>query len=189
MFRKEGEERIKKLLGIEEKKKASMWPKLDLGITMGEALRGPFQHPGEADAHKNNKEEKFPRFLMTPNDKEMADAIHLKISKIAFEATLRFVYIERRGATADSGHVNSIHGFIRQFNTQNLNQLKPYTATIDCELYGKGMFKKTRIRAKKHYLYENYAILLPMHHESILNIEELAKRVPLPIGGRIDDRA
>ncbi len=158
-----------------------MWPKLDLGITMGEALRAPFQHPGEADAHKNNKEEKFPRFLMTPNDKEMADAIHLKISKIAFEATLRFVYIERRGATADTGHVNSIHGFIRQFNTQNLNQLKPYTATSTAGYTVKGMFKKTRIRAKKHYLYENYRHFAPMHHESILNIEELASVYHFPL--------
>ena len=95
-FRKEGEKEIKKLLGIEEHKKQSAWPKLDLGITLSEALRGPFQHPGEAKASKDQKPEKLPRFLMTPVDKERADAIHLKISKIAFEATLRFMYVDKR---------------------------------------------------------------------------------------------
>ena len=128
-FRKAGEKEIKKLLGVEEPKKASMWPKLDLGITPEEAFRAPFQHPGEAKPNKDQKNEKLPRFLMTPMDKERADAIHLKISKIAFEATLRFMYVEKREGAVDSGHTNSIHGFIRQFNTQNLNSLKPDSPT------------------------------------------------------------
>ncbi|HEY5220575.1 MAG TPA: hypothetical protein VIJ29_00275 [Candidatus Paceibacterota bacterium] len=181
-FRKEGEEEIKKLMGIEEKKKASMWPKFDLGITPSEALRGPFQHPGEASEYKENKQEKFPRFLMTPVDKERAEAIHLKISKIAFEATLRFVFIEKKGASAkDVGHTNSIHGFIRQFNTQNLNSLKPYSPTSTASYTVKGLFKKTRLRARKHLLYENYRHLSPSHHESILNIEELASVFHFPL--------
>ncbi len=180
-FQKEGNEEIKRLLGIEEPKKTSMWPKLDLGITLSEALRGPFEHPGEATSSHDQKQEKFPRFLMTPVDKEKADAIHLKISKIAFEATLRFVYIEKRGEGDDSGHTNSVHGFIRQFNTQNLNQLKPYSPTSTAGYTVKGLFKKTRLRARKKYLYENYRHLSPAHHESILNIEELATIFHFPL--------
>jgi len=181
-FRKEGEEEIKKLLGIEEHKKESMWPKFDLGITAGEALRGPFQHPGEASEHKETKQEKLPRFLMTPVDKERADAIHLKISKIAFEATLRFVYIEKKDGATDSGHTNSIHGFIRQFNTQNLNQLRPDKLTSTAGYTVKGLFKKTRIRGRKHLLFEHYRKFSPSHHESILNIEELATVFHFPLG-------
>ena len=180
-FRKEGEEEINKLLGIEKPHKQSMWPKLDLGLTASEIIRGPFEHPGEAKpAHDQNKEKPL-RFLMTPVDKERADAIHLKISKIAFEATLRFMYLEKREGAVDSGHTNSIHGFIRQFNTQNLNSLKPYSPTSTASYTVKGLFKKTRIRARKRYLYENYRHFAPLHHESILNIEELATVFHFPL--------
>jgi hypothetical protein len=181
-FRKEGEQEIKKLLGIEEQKKPSMWPKLDLGISPQEALRAPFEHPGAAKPSKNDQQAKMPRFLMTPVDKERADAIHLKISKIAFEATLRFLYVEKREGAEDSGHTNSIHGFIRQFNTQNLNSLKPNSPTSTASYSVKyNIFKKTRIRARKRYLYEHYRHLLPATHESILNIEELATVFHFPL--------
>jgi len=180
-FRKEGESEIKKLLGIEEQKKPSMWPKFDLGITAAEALRGPFEHPGEAKPSKDQRAEKMPRFLMTPVDKERADAIHLKISKIAFEATLRFLYVEKREGAVDSGHTNSIHGFIRQFNTQNLNSLKPNSPTSTASYSVRGLFKKTRIRARKRYIYEAYRHFSPGPHKSILNIEELATVFHFPL--------
>ncbi len=181
-FRKEGEEEIKKLLGIEESKKPSKWPKLDLGIELGEALRAPFEHPGEAKLGKEAQAAKMPRFLMTPIDKERADAIHLKISKIAFEATLRFMYVEKIDGAVDSGHTNSIHGFIRQFNTQNLNSLRPNSPTSTASYSVKGpLFKKMRIRARKRYLYEAYRHFAPSHHESILNIEELATLFHFPL--------
>jgi hypothetical protein len=180
-FRKEGEEEINKLLGVEKPKKPSMWPKLDLGITMAEAVRGPFEHPGEAKSIHELKKEKPMRFLMTPVDKERADAIHLKISKIAFEATLRFIYIEKKEGATDSGHTNSIHGFIRQFNTQNLNQLKPDKKTSTAGYTVKGLFKKTRLRGRKHHIFEHYRKFSPSHHESVLNIEELATVFHFPL--------
>lgn len=181
-FRKEGEEEINKLLGVEKKKKPSMWPDFDLGLTPGEIVRGPFQHPGEASAHKEDKKDKPQRFLQTPVEKERAEAIHLKISKIAFEATLRFIYIEKRESTSDPGHTNSIHGFIRQFNTQNLNSLKPNSPTSTASYSVKGLFKQTRIRARKRLIFEHYRHFLPAHHESILNIEELATVFHFPLG-------
>jgi hypothetical protein len=181
-FREEGEREINKLLGVEKEKKPSVWPNFDLGITPGEALRAPFQHPGEAKPRKDEHKEKPLRFLMTPVDKERADAIHLKISKIAFEATLRFMYIEKREEAADAGHTNSIHGFIRQFNTQNLNSLKPNSPTNTASYSVKGpLFKKMRVRARKHHLYEAYRHFAPTHHESILNIEELATVFHFPL--------
>jgi hypothetical protein len=82
----------------------------------------------------------------------------------------------------DSGHTNSIHGFIRQFNTQNLNSLKPNGPTNTASYSVKGpLLKKTRIRARKRYLYEAYRHFFPQHHESILNIEELATVFHFPL--------
>jgi hypothetical protein len=180
-FREAGEKEIRKLLGVEEKKKVSMWPKFDLGITMSEALRAPFQHPGEA-TKSPDKADKPQRFLMTPTDKERAEAIQLKISKLAFNTTLRFAYIDRKTEKPDPGHTNSIHGFIRQFNTQNLNSLKPNGATSTASYSVKGpLFKKMRIHSRKRSLYESYKYFSPNSTESILNIEELATVFHFPL--------
>jgi hypothetical protein len=182
-FRKEGEEAINKMMGIEEKKKPSLWPRFDLGIELGEAIAAPFQHPGPAKAHEEKKPEKNQKNV-TQIDKERIDAIYKKISKIAFEATLRFAYFEKKGKTSDAGHLNSIHGFIRQFNTQNLNSLKPNSPTSTASYSVKGLFKKTRVRGRKRSLYENYHHFSPahVHPESILNIEELATVFHFPLG-------
>lgn len=182
-FKKEGEEAINKMMGVEEKKKPSMWPKLDLGITLGEAIRGPFEHPGPAKEHAEEKS-KERKVTLTQIEKERTEAIYKKISKLAFEATLRFVYIEKKGKVSDAGHLNSIHGFIRQFNTQNLNSLKPNSASSTAGYSVKGLFKKTRIRARKRFLAENYHHFSPahIHPESILNVEELATVFHFPLG-------
>jgi hypothetical protein len=181
-FQKEGQKEIKKLLGIEDPKKPSVWPEFDMGVTLSEAIRAPFEHPGEYDPKKDQKQERMPRFLMTPVDKERADAIHLKISKLAFAATLRFLYVEKREGAVDSGHMNSVHGFIRQFNTQNLNSLKPEKTTSTAGYTVKGLFKKTRLRSRRRLIYEAYRHYAPAHHESILNIEELATVFHFPLG-------
>jgi hypothetical protein len=135
------------MMGVEEKHKPSMWPKLDLGIELGEAIAAPFQHPGPAHEHEEEKPKQSQK-TQTLIDKERIDAIYKKISKIAFEATLRFAYLEKKDKVSESGHLNSIHGFIRQFNTQNLNSLKPNSPTSTAGYSVKGLFKKTRVRAR-----------------------------------------
>ncbi len=181
-FRHEGEEAINKMMGVEEKHKTSMWPKIDLGINLGEALAAPFQHPGPAKAHGDEKPQKSQK-TVTQIDRLRIEAIDRKISKLAFEATLRFAYFEKKGKAAETGHLNSIHGFIRQFNTQNLNSLRPNSPTSTAGYSVKGLFKKTRIRARKRFLYENYHHFSPAHsHDSVLNIEELATIFHFPLG-------
>ena len=125
------------------KKKGGFFPNFDLGISLGEALRAPFEHPGEAKPKKEEDQFRKLRFLVPTHDKERADAIQKKIAKIAFEATLRFLYIERRDAPTKPEHINSIHGFIRQFNTQDLNSLKPDNPTTTAGYAVRGLFKKT----------------------------------------------
>jgi hypothetical protein len=182
-FRKEGEEAINKIMGVEEKHKPSLWPKLDLGINLGEAIAAPFEHPGPAKPHGEEKPQNKQK-IQTQIDKQRVEAIDKKISKIAFEATLRFAYFEAKNKVGDAGHLNSIHGFIRQFNTQNFNSLKPNSPTSTAGYAVKGLFKKTRIRARKRSLYESYHHFAPahVHPESVLNIEELATIFHFPLG-------
>lgn len=178
---REGEEAIRKLLGLEEKKKkSSIWDIFDLGLTLGEVVMAPFQHPGEAKS-KHEESPKQQRFIVAPHDKERAEAIQEKIAKISFESTIRFGYIERNDTVVKSEHLYSIHGYIRQFNTQDLNSLKPEKTTTTAGYAVKGLFKKERIHFRKRLLYEHYRHFIPGHHESVLNVEELATVFHFPI--------
>ena len=62
------------------------------------------------------------RFIISPGEKDASEAIEEKISKIALEATPRFLYLTKQG-NPDPGIIAAVHGFVRQFNTQNLNSL------------------------------------------------------------------
>jgi hypothetical protein len=183
-FRKEGEEIIKKLLGLDEKKekKGGFFPDFDIGISLGEAIVAPFKHPGEAKPKKDERKTDFTRFIISPSDKAITEAIQEKISKFGFETTVRFLYLERRGETRDADkHVFLGHGYIRQFNTTNLNQLRPDKATTSASYAVRGLFKKTRLRWRKRVLYERYRHFTQQAHKPILNIEELATIYHFPI--------
>jgi hypothetical protein len=184
-FQKEGEKAISKLLGIEEEKKKNggLFSGFGLGVSLGEILWAPFQHPSTEPA-KKKEEDRFARlkFLVPPHDKERAEAIQKKISKIAFDSTLRFVYIEPRDTPVKPEHMNSIHGFIRQFNTQDLNSLRPYTPNVTFSSTVHGPFRKTRLHWRKRLIYERYLNTQPLSHISILNVEELATVFHFPTG-------
>jgi hypothetical protein len=181
-FAEEGKKAIIKLLGIEEpkEKKGGLFPDFDLGISLAEVLRAPFEHPGEAKSKREESRDRQLRFLVATHDKELAELIQKKITKLAFESTIRFIYVERRGAPTKPEHMNSIHGFIRQFNTNDINQLKPDKATTTAGYAVRGIFKKKRLHWRKRLIYEHYRKILPAHHKSILNIEELATLFHFP---------
>ena len=120
------------------------------------------------------------RFIISPGEKDITEAIEEKTAKIALEATPRFLYITKQGGV-DQGVIMSLHGFVRQFNTQNLNSLKPNSAKTTASYAVRGLFKKTRIRWRKRMIYEDYRNIAPSAKRSILNIEELATIFHFPI--------
>lgn len=182
-FKKEGEKIINKILGLEakEEKKKGMFPDFDLGFSVAEMIRAPFEHPGEAKK-KEEKRENFMRFIISPGDKEVTEGIGKKISKFGFEATIRFLVIFNR-SEGKSGERNAFlgHGYMRQFNTLDMNQLRPDKRTTSASYAVKGLFKKTRLRWRKRILYERYRHLTHQEKKPILNIEELATIFHFPI--------
>jgi hypothetical protein len=179
-FRKEGETKISKMMGLEEKNKpAGLFAGFGLGVTLGDIILAPFKHP-EGTALKKEEKPKTVRMILSSGEKDVMDGIQAKISKIAFEATPRFIYINRRGEP-DTGFMNTVHGFIRQFNTQDMNSLRPYSLTSTASYTVHGFFKKTKVKWRKHLIYENYRNIVPCRKKSILNIEELATIFHFPI--------
>ncbi len=179
---KAGKAALDKMYGLTEEKKKGVFAGFDLGFTAEDVVRAPFQHPGERAAKKEEKD-KFPRLLLSPHDKERGDAIQQKIAKLSFDTTVRFVVITQRDvASPDSGYINSLHGFMRQFNTQNLQQLKPEKSTTTAGYAVKGLFKKTRLAWRKRLLYEHYKNILHGSPTAVFNTEELATLFHFPLG-------
>ncbi len=182
-FVKEGQALVQKLLHLESEdtKKKSRFPKFDLGITAHEAARALFEHPGPPKEEKK-KDQSWARFIISPGEKEITEGISKKIAKFGFETTLRFVTIYPRSeGKAGENAVMLGHGYIRQFNTQDMNALRPDRETTSASYAVRGLFKKTRLRWRKRILYERYRHLTQNHHKPILNIEELATIFHFPI--------
>jgi hypothetical protein len=180
-FKKEGEKKINQMLGVEskEKKKGILAEFFGLGVTLGEVIKAPFEHPN-MEVKKKDEVPKMMRFILTPGEKDMTEAIQEKISKIAFETTPRFAFLTKQG-NPDPGMMSALHGFVRQFNTQNLNSLKPNGEKTTASYAVRGMFKQTRIRWRKRIFYEEYRHIVPSAKKAILNIEELATIYHFPI--------
>lgn len=115
---------------------------------------------------------------LTPGEKEIIEAIQRKISKLLFDVTIRFVYIDRRDAFTRL-NITSVMGFFRQFNTLHLNGFKPYKPSIP---KAKWPFKEQKEFWKKTVLFKNY--LKRKFNSStkmVLNTEELATLFHFPV--------
>lgn len=180
-----GEKEINKIHNIEEKKphKSGLFGGAGLGFTLGDVFRAPFQPPAGPGAHKEEKPPKPPRMTLTAKEKELTEGIARKISKLGLRTTIRFMFIERRGETPGGIDRNMpfAHGYIRQFNTQTMNNLKPNKEYNSAGFTVRGMFKKIRLGYKKRIMYERYTHISHDHHAPILSIEELATIYHFPI--------
>jgi len=178
-WKKEGEETINKLLGIETtKKKGWLADFQGFGFTLGELLSAPFQHPSQ-EVKRKEEAANFKFLLTNPSTKDIVEGIRAKISKTSFETTVRFLCIDRR-ETFKPDNVSSVIGFLKQFGTQTLNAFRPDPKTWP-KTYG--LFKKKKSAWRKRMIYERYRDMMftPFKKQSILNIEELATVYHFPI--------
>jgi hypothetical protein len=124
-----------------------------------------------------------PSERLTPGKQDTLKAVEGKMSKLAFDATLRFIYIDKRDEFTGE-NVTAVAGAINQFAALNLNALKPNMKTITIPTKV-GLFnrKKRLVKRKKllfqHYLFRDIAQPPPFRFglklkTSILNAEELA---------------
>ncbi|HMB17574.1 MAG TPA: hypothetical protein VKO61_01540 [Candidatus Paceibacterota bacterium] len=107
---------------------------------------------------------------LTPGKRKTIEAIENKMSKIGFEAAVRFVYIDRRDAFTQS-NISSVVASLRQFNTNNLNA---FTQNEDIKTDTEGIFKEKTLESRKKRIFSNYVSNNFPEKTSILNTEELA---------------
>ncbi|MBI2033653.1 MAG: hypothetical protein HYT13_00985, partial [Candidatus Liptonbacteria bacterium] len=176
-WRKKGEEIINKMLGKEPKKKEGILNFLSPGVSFQELARAPFEHPS-IEVPKKKEEDRFRLLMLTPGEKEKVEGIERKTSKLGFETTIRFAYIDRRDSFSRD-NVAAVLGAFRQFNTQNLNLLRPDKKTMTAAVHY--FFKKIRLNWRRRLIFERYRDLLFNRKKPILNIEELATIYHIPI--------
>jgi len=110
---------------------------------------------------KNSEGEEIPvggMFGLSKGYQEVIASIERKVAKLAFQATLRFVYIDKKDAFTPI-NIPAVMGSFQQFNTLDMNSMRPdATMTILGGLLAKLLpwYKKMIILSKKRRIYDYY---------------------------------
>lgn len=172
---------VDKILG---KKKTSSGTASKLVEWMGEASEMVYSIWGDIEAKKEDNKG-LSMMELTPKQKKQIEAIHLKSSKLAFEAKIRTVYVARKDLMNKGKVVNGLVGYMKQFAALDLNNLKPdVSATMTKTAY---FNRDARLIKKKNAIMSNYVNREDTAGRSagIYNIEELATIWHFPIEANV----
>lgn len=165
-WKEEGEKLTAKLIGRKAAKERTLTEELvEFLINL---IKAPVSYPVWSEESKESSAGDMGP--LTPGEKDVVKAVEEKISKLGFEAALRFVYIDKADAFTRS-NVSAVTGALRQFNTQNLNAFKPdgsVTTKADFP------FKARKLFYRKRRIFDSYKLRLFPKKFSIFNTEELA---------------
>ena len=111
---------------------------------------------------------------LSPYDKERVEAISRKIKKIGFLTKIRSVYIAPKENFVVQHGREALIGTIKQFNTSDLNSIKPDTKHVGVHAHyffidWRKNIKKTKVMIR----YKNRSVYRG-RNPFVLNIEELA---------------
>jgi len=142
---------------------------------------------------------------LSPGERDVVAAIENKVSKTMFECYIRFIFFGKKGIFYKP-NLKNVLSFFSNFNTENLNSLKPMGKTItkihkheryftNLLLYDALLYLSKR-RIVRQYLDRDYYYYPVDEKKFVLNIEELATifhfvgrtNVPAPAMQRIDSK-
>ncbi|OGY56238.1 MAG: hypothetical protein A2Y84_00445 [Candidatus Colwellbacteria bacterium RBG_13_48_8] len=161
-WRKGGEEKIKEISGGRVGGPAKGPSAIsiiarDVGDVAKNLPTAIFEPPVFDSAPPSEPEKPMFRFR-SPQEEDAMKAISNKLSKRAFEAILRFVYIDDREDFTES-NINASMGALRYLGDQNLNSLVPNKRTLTTK-YAVAkyilLFRKRRLAKRKRRLLVNY---------------------------------
>ncbi len=149
-------------------------------------LRAPFELPTWSFAQEKKEGEPPSQMLhLTPGEKTTIEAIEKKISLLAFQTTIRWLY---HGPVAifSKTRISEILSSFRQFTTHDLNSLKLNSA-VTTKIEYPWQLKSRRELLRKRSLFQTFQNreLSPgftaYHKNNILNVEELATLYHIPL--------
>jgi len=175
-WKKASDKLVGKLIGAEVKTKETAIDKV-IGAPMKalEAVGGEVFGAGEPP--KKDTKSEFPTKMLSlsPGEVDAVKAIQRKSSKIGYQTKLRAVYVAKKQVFKKPRAVNPFIGAVKQFNTVNLNALKPELSKTGIS-GGIVLFKKRRLDKRRNVLMQAYRDrdpTVPMG-PGVWNTEELA---------------
>ncbi len=132
----------------------------------------PFEHPTWPDEKSEAKESPL-QFRLTSGERDVIEAIENKVAKLGFEGGIRFLYCDKATAFTRS-NIATVISVFRQFNTQNLNSLKPNKKTMTKVSFLKPFFRTRREYLLKKEFFKKYKEREFLKKASVFNTEELA---------------
>lgn len=118
-------------------------------------------------------------FKLTPGEREALKAMQENNAKLMFITKMRYVYVGRRTAFDKSTGVSGVIGTIKQFNDQNLNNVKPEKETkTKVDYYN----TDRRLKKKQREILNWYKRRdgEPYHNRFMFSTEELATVFHMP---------
>ncbi|MBU2566876.1 hypothetical protein KKG46_04960 [Patescibacteria group bacterium] len=161
-YQKKGEILIKKLKGENVTKPPSMLEKIlfapfNLFILLANELMGS----GSSTTDKKADDvAKMKIFNMSPGERKILEAVENKVSKIGFSCKIRFMYIAKKNVFKKPRIVQSLIGFIKQMNTNDMLSLKPEAKQVGINP-GLWLFQNKRNNTRRNRIlsyYKNRAI-------------------------------
>ncbi|MFA6098477.1 MAG: hypothetical protein WCV50_00430 [Patescibacteria group bacterium] len=176
-WRKKGLALINKLIGKKSDKKGVdlMYFPREIGRGLSESFTATFVPTTEMGEQKQKKEREWPSMMqhLSPQEKEVVEAVGMKIGKLGFKTKIRYIYSAPKDRFNKSKGTYAINGAFAQFTSQNLNGFvvnKKTRTKIDY------YFIKTRLlgRIRRILWGYRYRSMKRGRPGFVLNIEELA---------------
>ncbi len=181
-YKKKGQEIIDKMLG-RDKKAAKGGVGAELYSFIDKFFMAPAEHPVWG-VEKKEDAKREPQ--LSSGEKDIIKAVENKISQLAFETIIRFVYIDKKDAFTRQ-NISAVGGAFKQFNTENLNALKPNSdVTTTKSGWIANIFtsyKKKVEYGMKRKIYDMYKYRMMIPKASIYSVEELATLYHIPSTG------
>lgn len=179
---KEAEAYADKMLGVAKHSSNPVDKIIDFTVKMiSELSEAIYKMWGDVKEEPAKEAKAASMMELPPIKKARIEAAHRKAQKHGFEVSIRGVYIGRRDVIDKAKGVNGFVGFIKQYNTGDLNAIKPDTKqTMTSAAY---FFTEQRINEKKRKIisaYKNRSSHMGVP-PWILNVEELASLWHFPI--------
>jgi hypothetical protein len=172
---KEGKKVIDKLAGRESKKDGILDKVLhdifEVFSNLFAAAKGPVEFE-----KKEKKTEQPLEFRLTSGERDVMKAVHENVGKLFFKTKMRYVLVGRR-ANMDKSFTSAFIGGLKQFNDDNLNGVKPQSASKTSSLY---WFAKPRLRYKQRKIIRRYRNRSQDGVLMTFSTEELATLFHLP---------
>jgi len=177
-WRNQGTALIRRLIGKKEEKKGSdltYFPR-EIGKGLTESFTASLIPPSEMENAKFKQQERqWPSMMqhLSPDEREVIEAIGMKIAKLGFMTKIRLIYAAPKNKFEPSKGVSGVIGSLQQFSTQNVNAIAVNKKTRTKIDY---FFIKTRILARKRRILwaYRYRSMKRGRRGFIFNTEELA---------------